>query len=180
MKSTDELKSEIYIHTQGLIEEDVSTMWGKEAGKWPQAQSFRGRVKKWNFRLFKLVDLFKISLLFIWQIETRLCRRFFFVFVFLCFFFFFFWGGGGGGSTLSERVFHCTPVWEGYFPKALFEGLTIGAVYTWRGLDIRREICVTKSGTLMLERKCASQDRLGRKGMSVRFYWYSPWRCRSF
>ena len=33
MKSTDELKSEIYIHTQGIIEDDVSTMSGKEAGK---------------------------------------------------------------------------------------------------------------------------------------------------
>ena len=28
---------------------------------------------------------------------------------------------------------------------------------------MRREICVTKSATLMLERKCASQDRLGEE-----------------
>ena len=70
------------------------------------------------------------------------------------------------GAYISQRPF--------------LRGFFIGAVYTWRGLDIRREICVTKSTTLMLERKWASQDRLGRKGMSVRFYWYSPWRCRSF
>ena len=53
--------------------------------------------------LFKLMVLFKISLLFIWQIETRLWRRF-------LFFFLRGGGGGGGGSTQSERVFHCMPV----------------------------------------------------------------------
>ena len=42
--------------------------------------------------LLNLTDLFKISLVFLWQIETRLWRLFFF------------------GSTLRERVFHCTPV----------------------------------------------------------------------
>ena len=35
---------------------------------------------------------------------------------------------------------------------------------------MRREIFITKSAGLILERKCGSQDRLDRKVMSVRFY----------
>ena len=44
--------------------------------------------------LFKLMVLFKISLLFIWQIETRLWRRFLF----------FFLRGGGGVDTEGKSV----------------------------------------------------------------------------
>ena len=40
--------------------------------------------------------LFKISLLFIWQIETRFWRR--------GFFFFFFWGGEGGFDTDRKSI----------------------------------------------------------------------------
>ena len=100
MKSTDELKSEIYIHTQGIIDDDVCVDDVRKRGGKMTAGTIISRAHE----EMKLPPyLFKISLLIIWQIETWLWRRFFF------FFFFFFWGGGGG-ATLSERVFHCTPV----------------------------------------------------------------------
>ena len=64
-------------------------------------------------------------------------------------------------------------------PKILSPGAYISQRSFLRGLLLERlnleglmrgEIYITKSAGLILERKCASQDRLDRKVMSVRFY----------
>lgn len=75
MKSTDELKSEIYIHTQpgrnnrGRRVDEMRKRSGKKT-----AGIIISRARE---EMKLLIDLFKISPLFIWQIETRLwCRLF--------------------------------------------------------------------------------------------------------